>query len=842
MYKKARQSNATDVYSVQEFRILAEIKYHNRDSLHNHVYTIVPIKDDKPDGKQFRLKFSNLFSPNEIINTLQDKTRIIVNYKQYKYTNSVTLWRFADNELHELMTKKFEYKLMYDLQFKADVIEAIKDYNENISKRSNWLLTISGMTIDKIENDPWDLIEWEEQVHELGLSKDSKKHINLKMCDKIGMILGLPPNYESRLVQYCVNSMREMCFNFGSTIVYYEPFLKYTVDFINQSEFNRIEKYNANINTIRRVTKGNKRYFFVGKTQMHNNKLFISSRSIWDAQEFIIEKLYELVYPMNTPYYAEREMLLGYCKGKGCTKMLNFDVLRNIMSKMIWFNENVEHHLQKFMETFNLNEIDDIQRKSIHTTMNENVSIISGGPGRGKSSCCLKAILYVFDQLYKIPRHNPLSNQYHLDNMSSEDKKWEKLLQKIPNLMVVHVLSFTGKAVSRIKEVLQPAETVYYSFEPMTMHRLLYRFKVFKWLKKVPSILVIDEVSMVSDVLFYDVLKQIENIKKIVFLGDIDQLPPIQPGNMLKEIIESRCLPVTRLVKNYRQGAGSGLPDIADKIIGRTVKEGRVKRFNAGWDHALNKPTKKDKSYVTDMESIFGPNTDDCRVYSYPTSATEDTIFEDIAKVVLELRQKNGYNLMNDCVVLTAKRVEFAKLNVILQPVFMKDYEKTLKTSPQMTHYYEGIPFKILVGDRIMYLENNYEKQLFNGDIGFVTDIGQTNVNIYIPDLGLDGKGAADELQPAYSYTTHKSQGSEFKIVIIYISKNANMLHLDQWLYTAFTRARQKVYIFGYSDEIIQTVLREMKHRRTFLKHRIQLKFSHQLNDLIKDELQDLPQ
>lgn len=111
-----------------------------------------------------------------------------------------------------------------------------------------------------------------------------------------------------------------------------------------------------------------------------------------------------------------------------------------------------------------------------------------------------------------------------------------------------------------------------------------------------------------------------------------------------------------------------------------------------------------------------------------------------------------------------------------------------------------------------------------------------------ISDSDLKYKTALiEECQPAYALTTHKSQGSEFKHVIIYVGKDADLLHVDQWFYTAFTRAKQKVYIYGYDTELISTVMREMPYRRTFMKHRIQTMFSRELNDLLKTELQNTP-
>ena len=400
--------------------------------------------------------------------------------------------------------------------------------------------------------------------------------------------------------------MQELCYKYGSTIVYFEPYLKYTVNNINQSDMNRITKTNASKQVITQISKHRNDYFFVGRTEMHNARLFIASRELWDAQNYIVKKIYELCCPMNTPYYAEREMLLTYVKGKQPARKIGFDVIRSIMAKMLWFDPNVEKQVYNFMELFNIKSIDDFQRKAIHAVFNEKVSIVSGGPGRGKSSCVLKCILYAIDCIYSVPTYDPQFETYHLGEtrIITKETSTDIIQEMLPyagneteqDIMFVHVVSFTGKAVSRIKEVLTPPD-MYNSFEPMTIHRLIMKCKKFKWLRQMPTTIIVDEVSMVSDILFYKLIRTFSNIEKIVLLGDVDQLPPIQPGNLLKEFIQSRCLPVTRLVKNYRQGTGSGLPNIADKIIGRESRGAGKSRIFGGWDHALNIPTKKNHTH-----------------------------------------------------------------------------------------------------------------------------------------------------------------------------------------------------------------------------------------------------
>jgi exodeoxyribonuclease V alpha subunit len=189
---------------------------------------------------------------------------------------------------------------------------------------------------------------------------------------------------------------------------------------------------------------------------------------------------------------------------------------------------------------------------------------------------------------------------------------------------------------------------------------------------------------------------------------------------------------------------------------------------------------------------------------------------------------------------LAAKRIEVAKLNAHLQDVFLNN-----SLNEKIMYKYENIEFGFRHNDRIMYLENDYEQDMFNGDMMRVVDLEFNARKLLVVSTNSPNSNPnqvkLEDVQPAYALTTHKAQGSEFKYVIIYIGQGAELLHNDQWLYTAFTRGKQQVIVFGYREEIEQTIKREMPARRTFLRHRMQLQFSKRLKDLLRNELQNVP-
>ena len=666
--------------------------------------------------KQEKLLFNGIYDPEEISKDAKgemiSRKRIDATVKVTKFYIAVIRWRYSDDDDHEYAMRKIKrYKMMYHYEMRINAIKCIEESNKTLSVKSWYLDHVKMMTEQKIDEDPWYLVEWEDKLKDLGVIKESRSNFTLAHCDIIGAKLGLTPMNGSRLVQYCVETLNELCYKQGSTMFYFDPFIKEAVSKINFTEMNTRARSKINAETLRGMVLHRDDYFFIGRTDMHNARLFVSLRKMWDAQNYIVEKLYSLVSPMNTPFYTERELLVNLAACKYPVTMMGYDVLRNKVSPKIWYNRDVDEIVEDFQIFHEIPSIDDIQRKAIHTSFNERVSIVSGGPGRGKSSCVLKAILYTLDRMVQIPPIDPSTLDYVF---ADEVKALSKAQQHdyLSGYTFVHVVSFTGKAVSRIKELLIPSQT-YFHFQPMTIHRLLSRCKKSPFITRAKAVIIVDEVSMVSDMLFYQLLRCFKNIQRVILLGDYDQLPPIQPGDLLKELIESRCLPVTRLIVNYRQGEGSELPNLADKIIGRENKGAKITRLYGGWDHLLNVSVPKQKQSI---EDVFNQLITDCEVHKYSSNICRTQIYNDIRVKVEKLRE-SGVKLFKDCVVLVAKRVEVAELNNILQPAFLG---RDINEENGMYHTYEGERYKYVIGDRVMYLENNYEQDMFNGDIGKV--------------------------------------------------------------------------------------------------------------------------
>lgn len=347
----------------------------------------------------------------------------------------------------------------------------------------------------------------------------------------------------------------------------------------------------------------------------------------------------------------------------------------------------------------------------------------------------------------------------------------------------------TGRAAKRM------AETT--GLEAKTIHRLLEYNKSGKYQKNEKNQLkgdaiIIDESSMIDIVLMYNLLKAVPNSMRVVMVGDKDQLPSVGPGNVLKDIIESNVVPVVTLNNVYRQASKSDI-----------IK-------NA---HLINKGI-----------CPYIPKKQQGNFFFIEEKCTEN-IPEIIRKLVLE-RLPKFYHVspMNDIFVLSPVlngEAGVNNLNNILQKALNKN---------KIGIKYKGIDYKL--GDRVMQVRNNYDKEVYNGDIGRISNIDFNNRTIKVL---FDNKetiykmNELSELVPAYAMTVHKSQGSEFPIIVIPLIKEFKGMLQRNLLYTAITRAKNILVIVGDKDAFELSIKNDNTEKRN-TKLREELKaFNNQL-------------
>lgn len=297
------------------------------------------------------------------------------------------------------------------------------------------------------------------------------------------------------------------------------------------------------------------------------------------------------------------------------------------------------------------------------------------------------------------------------------------------------------------------------------------------------DVIILDEVSMVDIVLMHHFLNAVPDGCRIILVGDTDQLPAVGPGSVLKDIIRSQKIPAIRLDEIFRQAQTSMIIQNAHII-------------NAGRLPDLR------KQY---SDFVFYELNDD-------TSITQK---------ILDLCTKDlpheGFDVLKDVQILSPMHrflCGVENLNLMLQErLNPKKNQDELKYSSQTFR----------VGDKVMHIRNNYQKNVFNGDIGFIQNINNEKLTVYYFDhIVTYEKNELNELTLAYASSVHKSQGSEYKVVIIPLSTSHYIMLQRNLLYTAITRAKQKVVIIGSKKALMTAVQSNRTQKRyTLLAERL---------------------
>lgn len=297
------------------------------------------------------------------------------------------------------------------------------------------------------------------------------------------------------------------------------------------------------------------------------------------------------------------------------------------------------------------------------------------------------------------------------------------------------------------------------------------------------DVIILDEVSMVDIVLMHHFLNAVPDGCRIILVGDTDQLPAVGPGSVLKDIIRSQKIPAIRLDEIFRQAQTSMIIQNA-----HIINAGRLPDLRRQYS-----------------DFVFYELNDD-------TSITQK---------ILDLCTKDlpheGFDVLKDVQVLSPMHrflCGVENLNLMLQEQLNpKKNQDELKYSSQTFR----------VGDKVMHIRNNYQKNVFNGDIGFIQDINNEKLTVdYFDHIVTYEKNELNELTLAYASSVHKSQGSEYKVVIIPLSTSHYIMLQRNLLYTAITRAKQKVIIIGSKKALMTAIQSNRTQKRyTLLAERL---------------------
>ena len=412
----------------------------------------------------------------------------------------------------------------------------------------------------------------------------------------------------------------------------------------------------------------------------------------------------------------------------------------SIIKKSEVFNKkNVDKYI-KSIESENNIKYNEDQISAITSIFNDNIVIITGGPGTGKTTI-VNGILSLYQKAFKYTRDGLIGR--------------------------VALIAPTGRASKRMSTST--------NFSASTIHRYLKwnkennTFGINEFNKTNHELIIVDETSMIDTILFDSLLKGLRHNIKLVLVGDEHQLPSVSPGLILNDLINSKKFTHIKLNNIYRQSTDSYIPILANEIKSKELGNYLEKKD----DYAFLECNTKDIKHILS----------DIAKKSINKGLDEDKL------QILAPMYKGEIGIDN--------------LNIILQNIF----------NPHSNHLKEVVIGTVIyrINDKVLNLVNDPDKGIYNGDIGYITDIDINSKSDFIK-VNFDNnivsfkKEELQSIKHAYVISIHKAQGSEFEHVIIPMSKNYNKMLYNKLIYTGISRAKKSLTIIGSSEAFIYSV------------------------------------
>jgi len=382
-----------------------------------------------------------------------------------------------------------------------------------------------------------------------------------------------------------------------------------------------------------------------------------------------------------------------------------------------------------------INPLSEEQVLAIQNSLEVGVSIITGGPGTGKTRII------------------------------------EGLVQVLVNGFgkTIRICAPTGRAAKRIAE-----NQALKKFQPSTIHML--KAQIDSAAKDTDfDALIVDESSMIDINLFNDLVKMLPLGSQLIFIGDVDQLPPVGAGQPFLDLIRSKKIVVSRLTKQFRQGSDSVIPNVA-----KAINKGELIDFSTDFANSGFSFVEVEKSQI--VEKII-------EVVDFFTGNKNGIIDFDRTQILSPMRRYSS-GLIN--------------LNAIMQKKYNPNGEKVFSKM-------EGEKeVKFCAGDKVICTQNDYDIDVRNGDIGYVINKVGKNIRVeFDGEMKLFHNNKSDYLDLAYAITVHKSQGSEYPNVVMPIVDDHRIMLTRKLIYTAITRGKQNVCLIG-SKRVLREALKKV--------------------------------
>lgn len=421
--------------------------------------------------------------------------------------------------------------------------------------------------------------------------------------------------------------------------------------------------------------------------------------------------------------------------------------LNNLINGRKKFVSSIDKKIESF-ETKDF-KLSSEQKSAIKESFEHNVNIINGGPGVGKTTA--------LDILVKIIKQEGYS--YTL-------------------------CAYTGKASQRMKESTgEDANTIHRTLEYNPQD------SVFNRNQQNPlesDFIIVDEASMIDLFLFNELLKAIASGATLIIIGDVDQIPSISAGCILRDMIDSEKINVSRIKKLQRQAENS-------KIIKNAYK-------------------------VNDGLSIEYENEKGDDFYFIKTSNDRITLDKIKQMVSVNIPKAFKLNPKDELQLLTPTHEK-----ILGRKNLNNELQEILNPNKENQSFVKRGEIEFREGDNIIQTKNNYETNVMNGDCGVIEKVQHNSFEALFPEDLIEYKrDTFDEIELSYAITMHKSQGSEYQMIIIPISHNYSRIMDRSLLYTAMTRGKKIVVMIGSPTQLERIIKNDYsRNRKTFLKERL---------------------
>lgn len=529
---------------------------------------------------------------------------------------------------------------------------------------------------------------------------------------------------------------------------------------------------------------------------------FIKSRDIAEkmgvAKEDIRSLKAAIVYTLETTAFGEGDLYLNINElGQRVKKILDIDVdyqeaIDILLKEGKIILENNQYFLSPIYEAEKAiaKRVIELKNQSLHTFDDDLLKLMLSQISLQKSidytEKQVEAILTAIKNPFTIITGGPGTGKTTLiDGLLTLYANYHKLKLSDPYTRdEIALMAPTGRAAKRMEELLNfPARTIH--------SHLGFDFgKSFKYDKRSPlphKLIIIDEASMIDIFLMKYLLESVRDDASVVIVGDVDQLPSVGPGYVLGDMIQSGVIHVIRLNEIHRQAKESHIIKLATAINQQVLT----------------------KELLTSHEDVIFYKGDHEQIKHVILNQIEGAIHK-------------GYDLIEDIQVLIPQykgELGIDRMNQEIQKKFNPNYKKGLHMTYGDKSYY--------VGDKVIQLQNDRDKEIMNGDIGVVKDIQRNEKDQLQMTVLFDSNEVRfdtadlENLNLAYVISIHKSQGSEYKIVFLPIIRNYLHMLKKELIYTAITRAKQYLLILGDMNLLQYASNQLVEKRHTMLQKRL---------------------